>query len=151
MPRFVLLYHDCPTSNPRSSHCDLMLEADGKLRTWALSELPCSWGATAGRVPAGCSSADSGVRIAPANTVAAQQIAAHRLTYLSYEGPVSGDRGTVTRLDSGEYVSQEESPNQWVLKLTGHLIRGNVTLRRFAPDAPTWQLCFEAASRITAN
>ena len=48
MARFVLLYHDCPNDHPRPSHYDLMLEANGALRTWAIAALPCSWGATAG-------------------------------------------------------------------------------------------------------
>jgi DNA polymerase Ligase (LigD) len=142
MHRFVLLYHDCRNDSPRESHCDLMLEANGALRTWALAELPCSWGAIASLA----SSASPSVRFVPINTVAAQQIADHRLAYLDYEGPVSGNRGTVTRLDCGEYASQEESPNHWALKLTGHIIRGQVTLFRVALDDPTWQLKFEAAS-----
>jgi DNA polymerase ligase (LigD)-like protein len=147
MPRFVLLYHDCPAENPRSLHFDLMLEAAGALRTWAIRELPRSWGVTAGRVPSGCSSEGSSVLIASTNTVPAEQIPDHRLAYLDYEGPVSGGRGTVTRLDSGEYVSQKESPNQWALELTGRIIRGQVALRRTSPDAADWQLTFEIASR----
>lgn len=96
---------------------------------------------------AGCRVGDGrGLQFAPTNTVPAEQLPDHRLAYLDYEGPVSGDRGAVTRLDSGEYVSQEESPNLWALKLTGHFIRGQLTLRRIAPDFPSWQLRFEAAS-----
>lgn len=147
MPRFVLLYHECPAETPRSSHCDLMLEAAGALRTWAIRELPRSWDATAGPVPSGCSGEGSSVRIASTNTVPAEQIPDHRLAYLDYEGPVSGDRGTVTRLDSGQYASQKESSNQWALELTGRIIRGQVSLHCTGPGASNWQLTFEAASR----
>lgn len=138
-----MLYHDYPAENPRSSHCDLMLEADGKLRTWALPELPSGFRVARPGAP----SDGRGLRSSAANTIPAEQLPDHRLAYLDYEGPVSGDRGTVTRLDSGEYVSQKESPNQWVLEITGRIIHGQVTLRCIVPDASNWQLTFEAASR----
>src|SRR5687768_6367400 len=43
MPRFVLLYHECPPDYVRESHWDFMLEAAGVLRTWAVAKLPRSW------------------------------------------------------------------------------------------------------------
>ena len=57
-----------------------MLEQDGVLRTWALAEEPAAQA-----------------------EIAAEALGDHRLDYLEYEGPVSGDRGSVSRWDEGEY------------------------------------------------
>jgi len=75
MPRFVVLEHDHP-----NLHWDLMLEQADGLRTWRLAEFP-----TVGR------------------TVGAELTFVHRSVYLEYEGPVSGDRGTVKRVLSGVF------------------------------------------------
>jgi hypothetical protein len=121
-----------------------MLETDGALRTWEIAELPCSWGATAGSR----SSAEACVSLASGNTVAAEQLADHRLAYLDYEGPVTGDRGKVTRLDCGEFVTLEESPDQWVLELAGHFIRGHVTLQHSGDLSGSWQLLFQDTTSL---
>src|SRR5436305_12258768 len=63
MTRYVILAHDHPFL-----HWDLMLEHDGSLRTWRLATPPV---------------ADQ--------DVAAEELADHRLAYLDYEGPVSGN------------------------------------------------------------
>lgn len=73
MPRFVILSHDWPTP-----HFDLLLEADGVLKAWRLLAEPLG-------------------------PVAAEPNFDHRLLYLDYEGPVSGNRGTVTRWDTGMF------------------------------------------------
>ncbi len=49
--------------------------------------------------------------------VEAERIADHRVEYLTYEGPLSGDRGTVTRLARGEVVSIEIEPSQWRVEI----------------------------------
>jgi hypothetical protein len=151
MPRFVLLHHNCPGGHPRPSHCDLMFEANGALRTWAIDALPCSLGVTAGRgataqrVASGCSSAWAGVRIATENGVPAERLPDHRLAYLDYEGPVSNDRGTVSRLDAGEFVTLHETSNLWIVELSGHLICGRLTLERNGESEDIWQLQFQEA------
>lgn len=73
--RFVVLTHDRPTL-----HWDLLIEAGDSCRTWRLLSCP-------DELPVACES-----------------IADHRLHYLTYEGPVSGDRGTVTQWTSGVAV-----------------------------------------------
>ncbi len=75
MPRYAILAHDWPTP-----HFDLLLEADGVLKSWRLLAEPT-----------------------PGVTVPATPNADHRVVYLDYEGPVSGGRGTVARYASGEY------------------------------------------------
>lgn len=96
MPRYVILYHEMPTISDRASHWDLMLEQAGALATWALDEPP-----------------------QPGHVVAAQRLADHRLAYLDYEGPVSGDRGSVTRWDHGQYRLVSQSDKEWVVELSG--------------------------------
>lgn len=73
--RFVILKHDHPYL-----HWDLLLEIDGDLESWRLLREPVmrEW-------------------------IAAEPLPAHRIAYLTYEGPVSQNRGCVTRVMSGTY------------------------------------------------
>ena len=103
MPRFVLLYHECPPSLGKPSHWDLMLERDGVLLTWNLLALPETWGGEA----------------AGFEEIAATRIADHRLEYLDYEGPISGGRGSVTRADRGEYDVLGEADGALRVRLRG--------------------------------
>lgn len=80
MPRYVILQHITPPHAERGTHYDLMLELDGKLLTWAIPEPP-----------------RAGLQ------TAVTKLPDHRLAYLDYEGPISGDRGEVRRVDAGEY------------------------------------------------
>ncbi len=116
MPRFVLLTHDHPVW-----HWDLMLEDQGVLLTWRLDADPCS------DVPRG-----------------AIPLPDHRLLYLEYEGPVSNQRGTVTRWDSGEYEVIEQKNDAFLIHVRGARMQGRVTLStsadgsvvyRFVPDS----------------
>lgn len=81
MPRYVILKHITPPESERGTHYDLMLEQDGKLLTWAIPEPP-----------------RAGLR------TSVTKLPDHRLDYLDYEGPISGDRGEVRRVDIGEYL-----------------------------------------------
>ena len=73
--QFVILKHDHPYL-----HWDFLLERDGVLESWRLLREPLmnEW-------------------------LAAEPIPDHRLAYLTYEGPVSQNRGAVTRIMSGTY------------------------------------------------
>jgi hypothetical protein len=73
MPRYVILRH----TGTEEDHYDFMLEREGTLKTWRLNSL--DW------PQEGIESAD------------------HRLMYLDYEGPVSGRRGDVRRVEQGTY------------------------------------------------
>ena len=87
--RFALLAHSHPVPGYPAPHFDLLLEdpalpgADspggGRCRTWRLRADPRF------DAPTG-----------------AQPLPPHRAHYLEYEGPVTGGRGTVRRLDGGE-------------------------------------------------
>ena len=102
MSRFVILAHDWP-----HPHFDLMIEVAGVLRTWRLSELP-----------RGKSVADR----------PAERLGDHRLAYLDYEGPVSGGRGTVRRIDAGTCVVIRDEPEHFEAIMTGAIICGRLTI-----------------------
>lgn len=89
--RYVILLHDAPVI-----HWDLMLEQPETLRTWRLLSCP-----------------------EPSAVLEAEAIADHRLRYLDYEGPVSGDRGTVAQWDSGEYSILRQDRAGIEMRLTG--------------------------------
>lgn len=101
MRRFVILAHDWPFP-----HFDFMLEEETTLRTWRLAEPPH-----------------------PGQVLAAEEIAPHRLAFLDYEGPVSGDRGHVTRWDAGTYLPMTQPGDSLTVELHGRKIRGTVRLR----------------------
>src|SRR5262245_64668801 len=101
MRRYVILTHDHPYL-----HWDLMLEVDGALRTWRLSAPP-----------------------EPEFDVAAEPLGDHRLAYLDYEGPVSGDRGYVTRWDAGIVEWLYDDANAMRVRLSGEKLDGELTLQ----------------------
>ncbi|HWB09213.1 MAG TPA: DNA polymerase ligase N-terminal domain-containing protein [Pirellulales bacterium] len=125
MPRFVVLRHDVPggaemLTGGRALHWDIMLETGTVLRTWALAEPP---------QPAGMS-------------CFAERLADHRLLYLDYEGEVSGGRGTVSRLDAGDYTAIGNDESAVVVKVNGSLLKGTATLSRCAPGDQRWRFAF---------
>ncbi len=103
MPRFVVLEHDHP-----QRHWDFMLEAGGVLRTWRLPAPP-----------------------QPGTPLPAEASFDHRLLYLDYEGPISGNRGQVITWDRGTYEEEAgSSADEIVLRLNGRRLQGSATLRR---------------------
>jgi hypothetical protein len=119
MPRFVILRHQ----GPRGEHFDFMLEAGGVLKTWALPRAP-----------------QVGVEMD------CEALPDHRLAYLDYEGPISGDRGSVSRWDCGTYSTERQNDREWAVALAGERLVGQVTLRSFADDPKRWRLSFEERS-----
>lgn len=111
MPRFAVLRHE----SPRGLHFDLLLETGDALQTWALRRPPDS----GGEIPC-------------------DALPDHRVAYLDYEGPVSGDRGTVTRWDRGTYQTLRQDDSQWVVELDGSKLSGRAVLRRLPGDHPCW-------------
>ena len=128
MPRFVLLRHECPNDNPRPSHWDLMLEHNGVLWTWALDELL------------------GDVRL----STTALRLANHRIDYLDYEGPLSAGRGSVTRVDRGNYTTDSRDlirggqPGSLQLTLDGAKLQG--TLQLTENNALYWRLDWSPSS-----
>ena len=116
---FALLEHHEPANRPPTEgapegagavHWDLVVEVPGqeRLATWRLSENPIGMGAA----------------------IAAERIADHRRIYLEYEGPLSGGRGWVRRVDGGDaqLCISGDIEGQVLLELHGHLLRGKFRL-----------------------
>jgi hypothetical protein len=76
----------------------------------------------------------------PGGMLEAVRIADHRPAYLTYEGPVSGDRGTVTRLASGRATVRDERPDGWYLQVRWAAPSRSQTLRltRRAAGSAAW-------------
>lgn len=106
MPQFVLLEHDHP-----ELHWDFMLESGGVLRTWRLDRIPDE-----------------------AGEIAAASLPDHRIAYLDYEGPVSGNRGTVARIDRGNYELLESDEVTISVQLVGDQLQGIARLLKITPD-----------------
>ncbi len=125
MPRYVLLYHECPPGYDRPSHWDFMLEAGGSLHTWALVRLPRGWEKAREHT---AMTHPSCAMVGDENTVGAERLADHRLDYLHLEGPLSDNRGTVHRVDAGTYVSIAEQTESWEVDLSGGFVHGTALL-----------------------
>ncbi len=119
MPRFAVLEHD----SPRGLHWDFMLEEGGVLLTWALPKPPDA-----------------------TETLAAEALPDHRLAYLDYEGPVSGQRGSVTNWDRGEFQWDRQTDDQIAVLLEGRRLAGRVTLARCEEEAAGWRFQFIAGN-----
>ena len=89
MPCCVILYHETPDDAAVDSHLDFMLQANDELLTWRWDTIP----------------QDNQVFVA-------SRLANHRIEYLTLEGQLSGNRGTVTRIDQGTFEPAIESFQQ---------------------------------------
>ena len=129
MPGYVILYHQQAASNPDLTHWDLMLEKDGTLRTWKVYQEP---------------GADQ--------QLSATLLPDHRLAYLQYEGPVSGDRGNVSQWDHGTFAGIVPADSQpFSVQLKGKVFRGTLTLQPPARDDGDWQVQFPGFAAATNN
>lgn len=106
-PRFVILEHRWD-----GIHWDFMLEDQGVLRTWAI--------------------------LAPIQVgidLKAKRLPDHRIAYLDFEGEISGDRGSVVRVDRGSFEALEWL-DEWIeVKLRGVRYLGTVKLRRIVDQS----------------
>jgi hypothetical protein len=115
--RFVLLQH----FQSSGDHFDLMLEDGDHLVTWRLPHVP-----------------ESGI------AVSADQSFNHRLAYLDYEGPISGDRGHVVRRDRGTFKVLEWQPQSVRVEVHGSLLRGELRVTADESSTEAWQLLYLA-------
>lgn len=110
--QFVILHHRLADGE----HWDLMLEHGESLATWQLLSPP-----GAGSFP-----------------IAARRIGHHRKAYLDYEGPISGDRGQVRRIDRGPVEISKLTVEECVFAAGGDLLRGSFILSR--RQGEEWEL-----------
>ena len=108
--RYVILHHKLPDGE----HWDLLLEHGDTLATWRLPTPPTS---------------------PPATPLEATRVADHRKHYLDYEGPVSGNRGEVTRFARGHYELIERDDDRWLVEFDGSVLSGRFALTH-APGEP---------------
>jgi hypothetical protein len=111
VPRFVILEHDHP-----QLHWDFLLEAGPVLRAWRLLGEP-----------------------RPGAAVTAEANFDHRLLYLEYEGPLSGDRGCVTRWDEGSFDWLTDAEGEKAVRLKGRRLKEIARWRRVG-DGWVWRL-----------
>lgn len=102
--RFAILHHQLSDGE----HWDLMLERGDALLTWQLPREPVDRSAL---------------------PMPARRIGDHRKAYLDYQGPVSGNRGRVRRVDSGTFEFEKLTDSLCVVALNGGRLRGSVRLR----------------------
>jgi hypothetical protein len=88
-------------------HWDLMIELDDTLATWRLARLP---------------------RTGDHTPIAATRLGDHRKAYLTYEGPLSRDRGEVTRVEEGTCEILGSGENEWRFRLMGIRVSGEFCL-----------------------
>jgi hypothetical protein len=95
--RFVVLLHE----GYGERHWDLFLEVEGreKLMAWHVMRGPEEWARAA------------------EGEIGAKRIGDHRKLYMTYEGEVSGGRGTVKRVAEGMAVLAEAGERVWRLRL----------------------------------
>jgi hypothetical protein len=106
--RFVILHH----VQREGEHWDLMLEHGPALQTWQLERNPVEqWD----------------------RAIAARKIFDHRKDFLTYEGPISRNRGEVERVESGFMEWEKLTDRECVVWLGGNIIAGTFRLRR-RPD-----------------
>jgi hypothetical protein len=121
---FALLEHrpDQPSASS-PLHWDLLLEVPNqeKLPTWRLLKNP----------------------LEAADPIPAQRIADHRRIYLEYEGPISGGRGHVRRLDRGQTQILHLRDPELLVELHGRHLHGLYEIVR----EHTGQLIFRPAAQ----
>ena len=101
--KFVIQQH----TTPDGVHWDLMLEMDDCLWTWRLNTPPAE------------------IKNKP---IPAERIANHPLRFLTYEGPVQNNTGSVTIADKGTYQLIKQTENTLTLEMNGNILKRNFTL-----------------------
>ncbi len=115
--RFVVLHHVHPME---PAHFDLMIEDGDELATWRVESAPES------------ASRDQ--------SIACVRVADHRIAYLDYEGPISNDRGHVTRHDSGACVVSDLDSSSIRIRFDGTRLVGDWLLESDDGSPDQWRL-----------
>lgn len=113
--RYVVLFH----RHPQGDHYDLMIEDGDVLATWKVP-----------RPPEHCREGE----------LSCTRINDHRRMYLDYEGPVSGNRGDVTRHDSGCCRVELSGDAEWRVAFSGGQLDGQIRITRIDPARNEWRL-----------
>lgn len=102
MPTYVVLYHEPgrETSLPRQAdaHFDWLFDHGSALWSWATDWLP---------------------KPGEQATARATRLPDHRREYLCYEGPLTRERGMVTRVEAGEFEIRRADTDHYEFELRG--------------------------------
>jgi hypothetical protein len=139
--RYVILLHRQPHGTPRryrndeaeeavndrsGDHYDWMFEAERCLATWA--------------TPIALSEEISG-------EVDAIRLPDHRVEYLQYEGDVSGNRGSVQRVEAGQFILTDARPDRYQIRTFGKRDGVIVIYRTWCGDgASFWRISFRCSA-----
>ena len=104
--RFVLLRHNTTANR---FHWDFLFEESAACKTFSVTQ----------------ESAEE-AQITNDLECVAERLADHRLAYLDYEGPVSGNRGFVERLDRGTYETIDDT-----IHFEGRFYQGTIDLNNY--------------------
>ena len=142
--RYVILLHRQPLGSPRryerfesdesinkrgGDHYDWMFEADRCIATWA----------TPHRLP-----------IDTAGDVGAVRLPDHRSEYLQYEGEVSGNRGSVERVEEGRFEIIQAAPDRYVIQTRGIRHGVIVIYRTWCGEGVSfWRISFRRSAEGT--
>jgi hypothetical protein len=118
LPTYVILHHTA--HGPE--HWDFMLDTGNALATWQLLDDP------------------SLLNIENHDPIRATRIGDHRRAYLNYEGPVSGGRGKVHRIDQGTCEMIEQTKKSWTIHLKGTILQGTFRLTLEHRRSNEWSL-----------
>ena len=137
--RFVVLRHELPPNLGRANHWDLMLEQadrvdagpdDACLLTFEVLAAPETW----------------------CGMMKVRRLQDHRRYYLNYQGPISGDRGVVTRVTAGTFVWLNASPNRIqveIMECDGGLV-GVMELKKLSEqsESDSWEMWLVPQDRV---
>ncbi len=115
---FVVLIHD---ELGGGRHFDVMIEQGESLATWRCPIAP---------------------ERASAQTLTLERLPNHRRHYLTYEGPISGNRGSVARHDAGTCMVTQHDKREWEIDWKGRRLSGRSLLRATGDAAQSWSLEF---------
>lgn len=107
----------------RSTHWDLCLDLGEALATWQMLADPALL-----------------VPCHAAITISLRRIPDHRRAYLDYEGPVSGNRGHVQRVDVGTWEPILIEPDHWVVRLSGSWLIGSFEWSSTGDPGGRWEM-----------
>lgn len=119
--RFVFLEHDYPTL-----HWDILLQQGNRLLGWR---------------------GDNHGHFLNGGHVV--QTSDHRLIYLDYEGPLTGQRGKVQRVDGGRLIWRHCGEDEFIAEVQGERWHGVLELKKL--DAKDWFCNFTWMRSVASN
>lgn len=123
MARYAVLRHEMPADSDRMNHFDLLLQQDDSLATWEIQHWPPVFPQRAKRLPD------------------------HRNHYLEFEGPLSGNRGSVHRVCQGTMELLKQNDRTWIVEMSGRNFDGVIQLQSESNQMDQcWILSLESAT-----